>query len=131
MAIERRLYKRYPLSGRVEFQTASKKATGKLVDIVKGGALIRSDVKPSRKSIVTARFQVQDYPGVIEVRGRVLRIKSINNTWAMQFLEAPATLEELLRWRSEAARMEEASPIGTSPTPARNSQKNKLVTPRR
>ena len=94
MPIEKRRYKRYPMSGKILFQTESIKAIGELVDIAMGGALIRSEVVPSPGSEVTACFVVQDYPGEFEARGKVVRI--LTNAWAMEFFEKPPWLEEML-----------------------------------
>ena len=109
MPIEKRRYKRYPISGKILFQTASIKATGELVDIAMGGALIRSEAVPSFGSEVTACFVVRDYPGEFDARGYVVRI--LTNAWAIEFLEEPPWLKDMVRWRSELAKKEVVSPI--------------------
>ncbi len=110
MPVEKRRYKRYPMSGKILFQTESMNAIGELIDIAMGGALIRSAVIPSPGSQVTARFVVRDYPGEFEARGKVVRI--LTNALAIEFLEKPPWLEEMLRWRGEAAKKEAVSPRG-------------------
>ena len=110
MPIEKRRYKRYPMSGKILFQTESGEAIGELVDIAMGGALIRSEVVPSPGSEVTACFIVQGYPEEFEARGKVVRI--LTNAWAIEFLEEPPWLAEMLRWRGEEAKKEAVSPSG-------------------
>jgi len=89
-------YKRYPVSGRMLFQMDSMEVTGKLVDISRGGALIRSKVQPFEGEELTALLEVQDYPRVLEIRGMAMRVQSYS--WSMMFLEEPAGLAELLQW---------------------------------
>ncbi len=88
-------FKRYPVSGRTLFRTESMEAAGELLDISRGGARIRSEVKPLEGAEIAVRFTVQNYPEVFEVRGIVLRVQS--DSWAMMFLEKPGGLAKLLR----------------------------------
>ncbi len=89
-------FKRYPVAGRILFQSESVEANGRLVDIGKWGALIRSEIKPFEGEETTARLYVHDYSRVIQVRGMVLRVQS--DSWSMMFLEKPVGLAKLLRW---------------------------------
>lgn len=85
-------------------------ATGELIDISRGGARIRSEVKPLEGAEIAVRFTVQNYLEVFEVRGIVLRVQS--DSWAVLFLEEPAGLAKLLRSLDERTQKREASPIG-------------------
>ena len=89
-------YKRYPVSGRMQFQMESMETTGKLVDISRGGVLIHSKVKPFEGEVLTALLEVQDYLRVFKVRRMAMRVQS--DSWSMMFLEEPGELAELLRW---------------------------------
>ena len=111
MPNERRCHKRYPVSGKIVFQTESQEATGELVDIAQGGICIRSEVKPLEGEELTVRFTVQEHIGVFEIRGLVVRVQS--NSWAMMFLEEPVKLEMLLRSLEERAEKQVASPTCT------------------
>ena len=110
MPDERRCHKRYPVSGKIVFQTESQEATGELVDIARGGLCIRSEVKPLEGEELTVRFTVQGHVGVFEIRGLVVRLQS--NSWAMMFLEETAKLEMLLRSLEESAEKQMVSPTG-------------------
>jgi len=99
MIAERRRYKRYPVSGRTLFQAQSMENFGELVDIGKWGALIRAEAKPLQGEEITARLEAQDYPGVFEVKGLVVRI--LSDSWAMVFLEWPVKLVTLLQFLDE------------------------------
>ena len=90
------------MSGKTLFRTESVEATGELVDIAMGGALIRSEVVPSPGSEVTACFIVRDYPGAFEARGKVVRV--LTNAWDIEFLEEPPWLTEMLRCLHEEAK---------------------------
>ena len=89
-------HKRYPASGKILFRKGSMEVTGKVVDISRGGAFIRSKVKLFEGEEFRARLEVQDYIGLFEVRGMAIRIQSAS--WSMMFLEEPEGLVELLRW---------------------------------
>ena len=100
VTIERHRYKRHPAVGHAEFWTESTKATGDLLDIAKGGALLRSEVQVSQAMEVTVRFTVQDYPEEFAVKGMVVRVQQ--DTLAVMFLEVPAGIEALLQWLEKA-----------------------------
>jgi len=104
-------YKRYPVSGRTLFLAELMEATGELVDISRGGARIRSEVKPLEGEEIAVRFTVQNYIEVFEVRGIVLRVQS--DSWAVLFIEETVGLAKLLRSLDERAQKQVASPIGT------------------
>ena len=104
-------YKRYSVSGKTLFQAELMEATGELVDISRGGACIRSEVKPLEGEEIAVRFTLQNYPEVFEVRGIVLRVQS--DSWAMLFLGETVKLEKLLRSLDARAKKQVASPIGT------------------
>ncbi len=93
---EKRSYKRYPVSGKILFQTETMEAHGELIDIGKWGAQIRSEVKPLEGEELTVQFAVQDYPEVFEVKGMVVRIQP--NSWAMMFLQETVQLVTLLQF---------------------------------
>ena len=86
-------------------------ASGELIDISRGGAFIRSKVKPLEGEEIAVRFTVQNYLEVFEVRGIVLRVQS--DSWAILFLEEPAGFEKLLWSLDEREQKQVASPIGT------------------
>ena len=99
MTTERRSYKRYPVTGRILLHTQSMETPGELVDIGQWGAHIRTDASPSQGEELAARLEVQDYPGVFEVRGMVVRVQQ--DSWSMMFLEEPVGLTKLLRFLDE------------------------------
>ncbi len=111
MSVTSGCYKRYPVSGKTLFQAELMEATGELVDISRGGACIRSEVKPLEGEEIAVRFTLQNYPEVFEVRGIVLRVQS--DSWAVLFLEEPVGLAKLLRSLDEKAQKQAVSPIGT------------------
>ena len=94
MTTEKRRHKRYPASGRILFQTESGEATGELVNISRGGACIRSEVKLLEGEEIEVRFTLKNYPEEFKVRGMVLRVQS--DSWAMLFLEEPVGFAKLL-----------------------------------
>jgi len=75
-------------------------ATGDLLDIAKGGALLRTEVEFSQAMEVRVRFQVQDYPEAFEVKGMVVRVQQ--DSVAIMFLEVPAGIDKLLQWLEKA-----------------------------
>ncbi len=101
MTVTRRYYKRYPVSGRTLFRAESMGSTGELVEISRGGARIRSEVKPLEGEVIAVRFTAQNYPGVFEVGGLVLRVQS--DSWIVLFLGETVKLEKLLRSLDEKA----------------------------
>ncbi len=96
MLVDERRHKRFSAEGEAEIRSEDMKATGDLLDVAKGGLLIGSGAKPSRGLEVATRFTVQNYPGVIEGGGKVVRV--LLDTVAIMFVEAPTGLEEMLRW---------------------------------
>ncbi|MCZ6753292.1 MAG: PilZ domain-containing protein [Acidobacteria bacterium] len=96
MSQEKRSYKRYPVSGKILFQTESMEAPGELIDIGKWGAQIRSKLKPMEGEELTVQFAVQDYPEGFEVKGMVVRVQP--NSWAMMFLQETVKLVTLLQF---------------------------------
>lgn len=96
MTIERRRYKRYPVSGRVEFMTEAVETLSKLLDIGKGGVLNQSEIKPSPGEELPFRFTVSGYQGAFEVTGNVVRIQV--GALVTEFLEELAKLKDLLGW---------------------------------
>ena len=98
--IERRRYKRYPAVGHAEFWTESAKTTCDLLDVAKGGIILRSEVQVLQAKEVTVRFQVQDYPEAFEVRGMMVRVQQ--DSLAIMFLAVPPGIDELLQWLEKA-----------------------------
>ena len=96
MPVERRSYKRYPAAGQAEFWSTTLKGAGELLDVAKGGVLIRSADVPSEESGITVLFTVSGYQRMFEAEGRVVRAQL--DTIAVMFFDEPAGLEELLRW---------------------------------
>ncbi len=96
MPVGRRNHKRYPAAGQAEFWTASMKATGDLLDVAKGGVLIRSADVPSDGSGITVRFTVSGYSRMFEAEGWVVRDQP--DSIAVMFFDEPAGLGGLLRW---------------------------------
>ncbi len=101
MSVTNGSYKRYPVSGRTLVQAESMESTGELVDISRGGARIRSEVKPLKGEEIAVRFTVPNYPEVFKVRGTVVRVHS--DSWAVLFSEEPVGLTKLLRSLDERA----------------------------
>ena len=97
---EKRLYKRYPAVGHAEFWTESTKTTCDLLDVAKGGVILRSEIQVSQAKEVTVHFQVQDYPEAFEVKGMVVRVQQ--DSLAVMFLEVPEGIEALLQWLEKA-----------------------------
>ncbi len=85
--------------------------TGELIDISRGGACIRSKVKPLEGEEIAVRFSVQSHLEVFIVSGMVVRVQS--DSWAMLFFEETVGLAKLLRSLDEKAQKQVASPIGT------------------
>ena len=100
MLAEERRYQRFSAAGEAEIRSAVMKATGDLLDVAKGGVLIGSGAKPSRGLEVATRFTIQNYPEVIEGRGKVVRV--LLDTVAIKFLEPPAGIEDLMQWLERA-----------------------------
>ncbi len=96
MPAERRSHKRYPAAGDAMFLAASLMARGDLLDVAKGGALIRSADVPSEGSGITVHFTVSGYSRLFEAEGRVVRAQL--DTIAVMFFDEPAGLGGLLRW---------------------------------
>jgi len=93
---DRRVHKRYRVSGPAEFQAGPITATGELLDVGTGGILLRSDVSPSQGTNLQAQFAVADYPGTFKARGRVVRTQL--GVVAVMFLDQPDGLQPLLDW---------------------------------
>ena len=108
MTIERRHYKRYLVSGLVEFMTDDVSSPSKLLDIAKGGVLIDSEVVASPGEELAFRFTLSGYQGVFEASGKVVRNQ--NDVLAFKFLEEPAGLENLLSWLERREPKELISP---------------------
>ncbi len=100
MLAEGRRYQRFSAAGEAEIRSAAMKATGDLLDVAKGGFLIGSGAKPSRGLEVATRFTIQNYPGVIEGRGKVVRV--LLDTVAIKFLEPPTGIADLMQWLERA-----------------------------
>ena len=96
MPTEGRRHKRYPVAGQAEFWTASMKATCDLLDVSKGGVLIRSADVPSGESGITVRFTVLGYSRMFEADGHVVRAQL--DSIAVMFFDEPPGLDGLLRW---------------------------------
>ena len=110
MSVTSGYYKRYPVYGRTLFQAGLMEAAGEMVDISRGGARIRSEVKPLEGEEIVVRFTVQNYPEVFAVRGLVVRVHL--DSWAVLFLEEPVGFAKLLRSLDERTQKQVASPIG-------------------
>ena len=92
MSTIKQSYKRYPVAGRIIFQTESMEATGELVEIGKWGAQFRSEIKPYERVVISARLEVHDYPRMSKVRGVVVRVQS--DFWAMMFFRRTCGMGE-------------------------------------
>ena len=111
MPIERRGYKRHPISGRSLFQTESAESRGELVDISRGGTCIRSKIKPLEGEEIAIRFAVKNHSEAFKVRGIVLRVQS--DSWAVLFFEETMGLVKLLWSLDSRANKQVPIPIGT------------------
>ncbi len=96
MPTEGRRHKRYPAAGDATFLAASLRARGDLLDVAKGGVLIRSADLPSEDSGITVRFTVSGYSRMFEAEGWVVRAHP--DSIAVMFFDEPPGLGELLRW---------------------------------
>ena len=107
MKTEKRRYRRYPVSGQVQFRTEVDEAVGELVHIGKRGMLIRSHFMPPLRTNLSIHFTVQRYGETFRVGGRV--VGSEKGMIAVSFPVEPVGMEELLQWldkkeKSKAAR---------------------------
>jgi len=69
------------------------RATGDLLDVAKGGVLIRSADVPSEESGITVRLTVSGYSRMFEAEGWV-----VSDSIAVMYFDEPPGLGELLRW---------------------------------
>ena len=96
MKSEKRRYKRYAVSGKVEFRTEVEAAVGELVHIGRRGILIRSHFLPPLRTNLSIHFTVQRYGETFSVGGRV--VGSEKDMIAVSFSLEPAGMEKLLQW---------------------------------
>ena len=96
MKTEKRQYRRYAVSGQVEFRTGLEEAVGELVHIGRRGILIRSQVIPPLRTNLSIQFTVQGYGETFIVGGRV--VGSEKDMIAVMFLVEPAGTKKLLQW---------------------------------
>ena len=93
---ERRRSVRYIVGGDVILHTGSPESSGVLVNIGQHGMLVRSNVLVPEGTKLPVRFSVDEYPAEFQGRSQVVRARS--DLLAMQFLEEPQELLQLLRW---------------------------------
>ena len=93
---ERRKHRRYIVRGMVSFRADGLIRTGELVNFGCGGMLVRSNYVLPEGSEVSFRVVAYCYPSSFEARAQVVggRISLM----ALQFLERPAGVDELLLW---------------------------------
>ncbi len=61
MSVTSGCYQRFSVAGRTLFRAESMETTGELIDISRGGACIRSKVKPLEGEEIAVRFSVQSH----------------------------------------------------------------------
>ena len=96
MKTEKRRYKRYPVSGQVEFRTELEKAVGELIHISRRGIFVRSHFMPPLRTDLSIHFTVRGYGETFRVGGRV--VGSEKDRIAVMFSVEPAGMEKLLQW---------------------------------
>ncbi|HEY7680001.1 MAG TPA: PilZ domain-containing protein [Terriglobia bacterium] len=94
--MERRKHRRYIVKGMVWFRADGVARTGELINFGYGGMLVRSNHVLPAGSEVSLRVVAYCYKNSFEVRAKVVggRISLM----AVQFLERPAGVGELLLW---------------------------------
>ena len=107
VSIDRRRYKRYPVSGRAKFQAGITEGDGDVLDIGSGGILIRSPVGLSQGTELKTLFTIQGYASEFSTSGRMVRAQL--GVLAVMFLQEPVGLWELLKWL-ETAEGSQANP---------------------
>lgn len=92
---DRRRYKRYIVEGSVTFQNSEGESSA-LLNVARGGVLVRTDTLCREGTVISLRFKVASYPETFASRGQVVGTKQ--KLMAIKFLERPKGLETLLGW---------------------------------
>ena len=87
--------KRYIVTGFVALQTAAGDSRGKLLNLGRGGMLVRSDAPYREGTELTIRFQVGGDPETFTALGEVVGTKE--DLLAIKFPDQTAGLDALLR----------------------------------
>ena len=93
---DRRQGRRYLIVGKAIISTAKEQVEAELVNVGSGGMLAFCDSALPLGERVDVRFQVQDYPLDVEVKGRV--VHTVVGLVGIGFLEEPESLDEVLLW---------------------------------
>ncbi len=93
---ERRLYRRYIVTGSVVLQTGAVESCGALLNLGVGGMLVRTDTLYQEGTDLVFRFQVGGNPEMFTAFGQVVGTKA--DRLAIKFLEQPAGMYALLHW---------------------------------
>lgn len=94
MIIERRLHKRYIVTGRAELQMPTGKTVGEIVSVGGGGLLMLCNTANSLGTNAEVSFTVQGHPGQLRALARVVRTEE--GVLGVNFLEEPEGLQDLL-----------------------------------
>ncbi len=104
---DKRRYRRYAVSGNVQFRTEVDAAVGELVHIGRRGMLIRSHFIPPLRTNLSIRFTVHGYGETLSIGGRV--VGSEKDMIAVSFSVEPAGMEQLLQWLDKKGKSKVAS----------------------
>ena len=107
MKTEKRRYRRFAVSGQVEFRTELEKAVGELVHISRRGIFVRSHFIPPLRTDLSIHFTVRGYGETFRVGGHV--VGSEKDMIAVRFSVEPAGMEKLLQWLDKKGKSRVAS----------------------
>ena len=96
VAREQRRYKRYIVKGSVVLQCSAGESRGTLLNLGKGGVLIRSKTVHTEGEKLSFCFDVRGYGETFKARGLVVGTQA--DLSAIKFLAEPAGIEALLLW---------------------------------
>ena len=91
-----RRYKRFIVTGSVALQSAAGEFCAKLLNLGRGGMLVRTDVLCREGTELGLRFQTGSYPETCAALGEVVGAKE--DLLAIKFRGEPARMDALLCW---------------------------------
>src|SRR5262245_51780277 len=114
--LERRLHRRYILTGSAKFHISTGQVAGGLVNIGLGGMLVRTDVTLPHGQVYRVDLRVPGYAYGVEVFGRVAGTQ--DGKCAIHFAGNSRGLAELLVWLAqENMPWTTTNPLGAEPLP--------------
>ena len=96
VSTDRRQGRRYLIVGKAVICTTKEQIAAELVNVGSGGMLAFCDGALALGELVEVRFQVQDYPLEVQMKGRVLH--TAVGLVGIAFLEESEALDEVLLW---------------------------------